>query len=395
MQLNQTRDMQSGRGDAAPGTRTLRRRRRLRRWALATALLLAVALGVGCSTCSFYRQAVVGHYRIVLNQRPIQQVLADPAQPAELKDKLRLTLHLRQFAEQQLRLPVNGHYQRYVDVGRRYVVWNVYAAPVASLEAKKWWYPFVGRLAYRGYFSEQAARRYAQHLAKQGWEVYVEGVEAYSTLGWFRDPVLNTFIRHEPADLAETLFHELAHQRLFVSGDTEFNEAFATAVSQHGVLCWLQSLGDSATLSRYRIGLEREAEFVKLVARTRQQLEQAYAQLNPGGQRRLPPDRLAAVCQAQQQIRAQFRLQYAQLKQQWGGDTRYDAWVAGPLNNAQLNTVATYYDWVPAFKQLLAEQQGDLERFYRAAARLGKLPKPVRHQRLKELCERARAASKQ
>lgn len=369
-----------------------RRSRRLGRWALVVTGLLAVAVGMGCSTCSFYGQAVVGHYRIVFNQRPIERVLADPAQPADLKEKLRLTLRLRQFAATELRLPVNGHYQRYADLGRQYVVWNVHAAPATSLEAKTWWYPMVGRLAYRGYFSEQAARRYAAKLARRGWEVYVEGVEAYSTLGWFRDPVLNTFLHHPAPWLAETLFHELAHQRLFVAGDTDFNEAFATAVSQRGVECWLQARGDTAALQAYRVALRRQAQWVRLVATARQRLQEAYARLNPGGQRRLPPERLAAVQQAKQQIVAQLRADYAQLKRQWGGDSRYDRWFAGPLNHAQLNTVATYYDWVPAFHQLWAEQQGNWERFYQAAARLARLPKAQRHQRLRELLARSQAA---
>ncbi len=348
-----------------------------RRALIVLAGLGALTLLVGCETCSYYRQAIVGQYRIVAHRRPIDQVLADARTPAALKDKLRLVLRLREFAERDLKLPASGHYLRYVDLGRRYVVWNVHAAPPCSLEPKTWWYPVVGSLEYRGYFSERDARRYAGKLERKGLDVYVEGVEAYSTLGWFRDPVLSTFIHYEDALLAETLFHELAHQRLFVGSDTDFDEAFATAVGQEGARRWLEHVGNPEALAAYRVALRREEEFVSLVTAARQKLEAVYTN-NP-----CPP---APTCrQAKELIIAQLRRDYAELRTKWGGYAGYDTWFAQSLNNAQLNTVATYYDWVPAFQRLLRDNGGDLEKFYRAAKILAKRPKAERHQRLAEL----------
>lgn len=348
-----------------------------RRALIGLAALGALALLAGCETCSYYRQAIVGQYRIVAHRRPIDAVLADAQTPPSLQDKLRLVLRLRAFAETDLKLPANGHYLRYTEVGRRYVVWNVHAAPPFSLEPETWWYPVVGRLEYRGYFSERDARRYAGKLERKGLEVYVEGVEAYSTLGWFRDPVLSTFIHYEEAMLAETLFHELAHQKLFVGGDTDFDEAFATAVGQAGARRWLEHTGDAAALAAYRVALRREEQFVRLVTAARRKLEAAYTN-SP-----CPP---AAGCrQAKEQIVAQLRRDYAELRSQWGGYAGYDAWFAQPLNNPQLNTVATYYDWVPAFQRLLRDSGGDLEPFYRAAKALAKRPKTERDRRLAEL----------
>src|SRR5439155_27160335 len=175
-----------------------------------------------------------GQYALLTHQQSIEKLASAPATPSPLKEKLRLVQDLRVFAKQELRLPVDGHYRKYVDVHRAFVVWNVEAAPEFSLEPKSWWYPFVGRLEYRGYFSEGSARRYGSRLEKKGNDVHVGGVEAYSTLGSFADPVLNTFILDAEGDLAELIFHELAHDRVFARGDTNFNEAFATSVGQEG-----------------------------------------------------------------------------------------------------------------------------------------------------------------
>ena len=230
---------------------------RVRKWLLGL-LLVLVVLGVsGCQTLSYYGQAIQGQYQIITHQQKIEKLLADPDTPAPLKAKLQLVQTLRTFAAKDLKLPVDGHYQKYVDVQRPYVVWNVEAAREFSLEAKSWWYPFVGSLDYRGYFSESGARKYAARLEKKGYEVCVEGVTAYSTLNWFRDPLLNTFIFEPEADLAETLFHELGHQRVFTHDDTDFNEAFATTVGQEGARRWLRAKGDGAEGEKYLAELRR------------------------------------------------------------------------------------------------------------------------------------------
>ncbi len=346
-------------------------------------LLLLVAGVTGCQTASYYKQAIQGQYEVLKSRRPITELIADPQTAATLKEKFQFILRLRSFAEAELGLPVNGHYQSYVDLHRPYVVWNVHAAPEFSLQPKTWWYPVVGSLKYRGYFSEQDARRYADALAGKGFDVYVDGVEAYSTLGWFRDPVLNTFINHSEPELAETIFHELAHQREFVHGDTDFNEAFATTVGQEGVRRWLLASGDSVGQEKYQLALGRNEQFVHLIQATRRELESLY---NEDKSSKTANTSTIAVGKQQQKeaIIGRLRENYRQLREQWGGFNGYDNWFAQEINNAQLNTVATYYDLVPAFQKLLRESNDDFETFYQKVHALGKLAKAERHRKLTE-----------
>jgi predicted aminopeptidase len=364
--------------------------RRLQKWRVAPALLLAALAISGCQSLSYYGQAIKGQYEIVAHQQRIEKLLADPQTPAPLKARLQLIQSLRAFAKKDLRLPVDGHYQKYVDVHRPYVVWNVEAAPEFTLEPKTWWYPFVGSLEYRGYFSEHGARRYGARLQPRGYDVYVGGVEAYSTLGWFRDPVLNTFISNPESELAETLFHELGHQRVFASGDTDFNEAFATTVGQEGARRWLRAKGDKTACGEYLALLRRTEQFAGLVMTTRERLRTLY------GDERTEEGKLKAVKKKHgtppEQLRRQkqdligrLQQEYTQLKAQWGDNTEYDAWFAGPVNNAQLNSVAAYYDLVPGFERLLAQNGSDLAKFYEAAERLAHEPKAERHRRLRSL----------
>jgi predicted aminopeptidase len=359
----------------------------LRLWLWAPALVLAVLALSGCQTLSYYGQAIKGQYQIISRAQKITKLLEDPQTPTPLRAKLAVVQALRAFALTDLKLPVDGQYEKYVDLHRRYVVWNVQAAPEFSLEPKTWWYPFVGSLEYRGYFTEPAAEKSGARLRKKGYDVYVDGVTAYSTLGWFKDPILNTFLFDSEADLAETLFHELGHQRVFASGDTDFNEAFATTVGQEGARRWLRSKDDQTALEKYEAALQRDLQFVRLITETRQRLEKLY------GDERTEEGTLRATKQnrgvpaeemrrRKQEVYDRLRQDYAQLKAQWGGDTSYDAWFARPLNNAQLNTVANYYDLVPGFKNLLALNGGNLEQFCNAVELLAKQPKEERHRRL-------------
>src|SRR5437870_13051214 len=199
----------------------------MRGFARACAFLLIFDVG-------YYLQAIRGEFQILVHRHSIEKLIANSKTPVTLKQQLELVRRLRTFAGTELKLLVDGNYEKYADVHRKYVVWNVQAAPPFSLEPKVWWYPFVGRLACRGYISEKRAREYGSRLAKQGFDVYVDGVEAYSTLGWFKDPLLNTFIYDGEPELAELLFHELAHKRVFANGDTDFNEAYATTVGREG-----------------------------------------------------------------------------------------------------------------------------------------------------------------
>jgi predicted aminopeptidase len=368
--------------------------RRLRTWLLAPALLLAVVAMSGCQTLSFYGQAIKGQYQIVAHEQKITKLLADPHTPAPLKERLELIQNLRAFAAKDLQLPVDKQYQKYADLHRPFVVWNVEAAPEFSMAPKTWWYPFVGSLEYRGYFSERSALKYAASLWEKGYDVSVGGVEAYSTLGWFKDPVLNTFLFDPVGDLAETIFHELGHQRVFASGDTDFNEAFATTVGQEGARRWLRARGDHAALEDYLAEIRRTAEFAQLIEKTRRQLEAIYGDVRTESgkikatkqKRAVPREELRRQKQA---AFAQLRQEYAQLKAKWGGNTDYDQWFAGPLNNAQLNSVAAYYDLVPGFEQLLKLNRGDLGKFYDAADKLAHEPKAERQQRLRSLAAAA------
>lgn len=361
-----------------------RKPRPRKKWFLIVPLLFLVALP-GCQSLGFYSQAIKGQCNIYFSQRPIKKAMADPRLAGEVKEKLGLVLELRAFAEQELSLKANGHYLKYADLHRRFVVWNVNAAPEFSLEPKRWWYPVVGSLKYRGYFSEKLARKYGTALQRDGYDVFVGGVEAYSTLGWFRDPVLNTFIHHTPADLAEIIFHELSHQRVFAKGDTDFNEAFATAVGEEGVRRWLRTIGNTNALHQYLASQQRQEQFVQIVDNARVQLKKIYGEAGEAqGAAIVGCD--AEKREQKQRVITDLKNRYSQLKTEWGGYSGFDAWFARPINNAQLNTIATYHDLVPEFRRLLEKHQGNLEKFYEACTRLAKLKdKDQRHEALKKL----------
>lgn len=363
------------------------KRKKRVRWVIAIGAAVLLVIGLtGCQSLSFYKQAIQGQVEICWNQRPIKKVLADPSAPEAVKEKLGLVLELRKFADRELHLPPDGHYLKYADLHRPFVVWNVHAAPELSLEPKGWWYPVVGRLKYRGYFSERQARKYGTALQKEGYDVFVGGVEAYSTLGWFRDPVLNTFLAHSAPDLAEILFHELSHQKVFAKGDTDFNEAFATTVAEEGVKRWLTAMGKTNDLKEYLVSEERNEDFVRLVSDTREQLKKVYGESDDnfakGGTDAGASD--AWKREQKHKIIEQLKAHYLQLKEQWGGYSDYDRWFSRPINNAQLNTISTYYDLVPYFRHLLHNQNGNLDRFYEAVRKLAAIrDKEERHKALR------------
>lgn len=325
---------------------------------------------------SYYLQAIHGEFEILIHRHSIEKLIASRGTPEKLRQQLILVRQLRAFARDQLKLPVDGDYNKYVDVHRKYVVWDVQAAPEFSLEPKLWRYPFVGSLAYRGYFSEKSARSYGDHLKKEGFDVYVDGVDAYSTLGWFKDPLLSTFIDNSASDLAELLFHELAHKRVFAAGDTDFNEAYATTVGEEGARLWLRSKGQTELLAKYNVELEHENDFVHLAMTTRTRLDRTYRDARTGS---VPADRLRREKQA---VFDDMRRQYEELKTKWGGYAGYDDWFAHDLNNAKLNTVANYYDYLPGFERLLQQNGGDIVKFNEAVERLSREPLDRRHQAL-------------
>jgi predicted aminopeptidase len=284
-------------------------------------------------------------------------------------------MDIRRFAESGLSLPAGGQYLAYADLGRPFAVYSVFAAPEFSLTPKTWCYPVIGCAAYRGYFSATAAREYAAGLREASYDVYVAGVPAYSTLGWFRDPVLNTFIHREPADLAALVFHELAHQVLYVQDDTTFNESFATAVEQEGVKRWVEAHGSPEKLAQFQQSQARRRQFVALVLKYQGRLAAIYASSAADDEKRA----------LKAQTFAAMRADYVELKRSWGMPSGYDAWFAGPLNNAQIASVASYTQQVQAFQALLAQEQGDMKRFHAAAQALARLPKPERDAKLAAL----------
>ncbi|EDY19213.1 aminopeptidase [Chthoniobacter flavus Ellin428] len=342
-------------------------------------LLAALVAGLvalvtsGCSTIGYYSQAIDGQAEILRKARPISVVMADDRVPARVKRKLAVVEDARHFAGTRLELPANHQYTRYTDLGRRYVSWVLFAAPEFSVEGKTWWYPFVGRLEYRGYFSEKDARGEVKRLKAQGLEVYAGGVEAYSTLGVFHDPVLNTFFQRTDAELAEVIFHELTHVKLFLPGDSDFNEAFATANAEMAVRRWLTAKGDRAELARYETSLTNDREVVALLLATREKLRGLYARqdLSPAQMR----ERKAALL-------AELHTGYLGIRSQHPGFSLYDRAFTKPWNNARLNTVSTYYDLVPGFERLMAREHGNLHAFYADVEKMRYLSKKERRARL-------------
>lgn len=328
-------------------------------------LLLTVA---GCASPAYYFQAVAGEFRILTQRRPIPEVLNDPATPPQTRKQLERVQQLREFASRELMLPDNRSYRSYVDLQRPYVVWNVFAAPELSLEPKTSCFIVAGCVPYRGYFARAAAEQFADDLRQRGYDVYIGGVLAFSTLGWFNDPLLSTFINRSEAELAGLLFHELAHQVVYVSGDSSFNESFATAVELEGVRRWFEQNGTPAMADAYRQKLQWREEIAKLVLRHRAHLAVVYSSNRSEAEKRA----------AKAREFGELRMEYAALKATGGGDTTFDGWFAQNLNNAQLAAVGLYTRYVTAFQKLLAQQGGDLVAFYRAVDQLAHRPQAER-----------------
>lgn len=350
---------------------------RLRSWRVAAvAVALLVVLGAaGCSTLGYYAQSIGGHLSVLRSARPIPEVVADPATPEPLRERLLRAQEIRAFASTELGLPDNASYTEYADLHRPYVVWNVFATRELSLALKQWCYPIVGCAGYRGYFDREAAEREAAELRAAGYEVNVAGVPAYSTLGWLPDPLLNTFIGGSEGQLASMVFHELAHQVVFVGGDTTFNESFATAVEREGVRRWLAVSSDPALRRSYTEFATRRQQFVDLLLKYRAKLEALYDSDAPDDAKRAGKRRLFA----------ELKAEYSELRASWGGFPGYDRYFAQDLTNAHLASVGAYNVLVPAFDALLAREGGDLTRFYFEVRRLARLPKGEREAELEGL----------
>lgn len=342
---------------------------------LAVSFALAAALG-GCVSTGYYLQAIGGQLELWHNMRPAEIVHADPAVSPAVKDKLAAALRIREFASRELGLPDNGSYRQYADLQRPYVVWNVFAADELSIKPKEWCYPVAGCVGYRGYFSKADADAFADELRRQGYDVYVGGVPAYSTLGWFDDPLLSTFILYPDAELARLIFHELAHQLVYAKGDSEFNESFAVTVEQEGVRRWLAQHGDAKQRAAFEVIERRREGFYALVLDYRGRLEMLYASgIDAAEKRRRKADILAELQQEYRRLKAES----------WDGFAGYDRWFAQNINNATLASIGIYRRWVSAFETLLVRRDKDLPRFYTAVKALATLPAAERRHELAQM----------
>ncbi|HEY1057863.1 MAG TPA: aminopeptidase [Limnobacter sp.] len=338
---------------------------------LTAMLLVCVGLLGGCSTTQYLWQATTGHIKVLVASRDVADVLKDPHTPEQVRRQLIYAQEIRQYSVDVLHLPDNRSYRRYADIGRPYVVWNVVIAPADSLELKKSCFPVTGCISYRGFYAEADAQAYAKPFRAEGMDVAVIGVPAYSTLGYTPDPLLNTFIRFPAGELARMVFHELAHQVLYVADDTVFNESFASAVEELGVNAWLADPARQPLKERYAGFDRKRVAFRQLMANARADLKAVY-----------DDDGLSAEEKARRKtVRfAKLREDYALLKQSWGGWPGFDPYMSVDLNNAKLAVAGLYDDDVPGFKRLFEVCGRDFSRLYSAAQWLGKQDANVRRQ---------------
>jgi predicted aminopeptidase len=346
-------------------------------------LLLAATVIAGCANLPYYLQSVRGQLDIWSRQRDIEAVVANPETSAALRDKLQAVLSIRNFASSELSLPQNSSYRSYANLERPFAVWNVFAAPEFAIEPRNWCFIFAGCVNYRGYFDKAEANRFADEASREGYDVFVGGVPAYSMLGYFPDPVLNTFIRYPTPQLARLIFHELAHQVVYVKDDSVFNESFAVTVEQEGMRRWLDRYGGEQDRTTSMLVAQRRTQFVTLIETYRDRLGGLYRTPLTAPEKRT---RKAALF-------AQLEDDYAKLKESWGGFAGFDRWFEGKPNNALLASIAIYTKKVPAFQALLLREGGDLERFYSAAKALAHMDKAQRTAALERLMAQTADAS--
>lgn len=343
---------------------------------LGACVLLAAA---GCAQLGYYMQAMQGQMTLMSEAKPIDQWLADPLVKDDLKGRLKRVREIRAYAARELGLPDNESYKNYADLKRKFVMWNVVATPELSVEPNQWCFPVAGCVDYRGYYNKEAAQAFADTLQRQGLDVRVSGVPAYSTLGWFNDPVLSTFIEYPEAELARLVFHELAHQIAYAPNDSQFNESFATTVEEVGVARWLAAQGDDAMRDNYQAYRQRKEDFLMLMTRHRQQLEENFSRTISDKEKR---KRKREIFQSLQQ-------EYELVKQsRWNGYAGYDRWFSRTMSNADFALMATYHDLVPAFRNLLSEKK-TLPAFYQATREFARMEKPLRRKRLAAYADRA------
>ncbi|MGI9235404.1 MAG: aminopeptidase [Woeseiaceae bacterium] len=340
-----------------------------------TKFLLLAALSLVHSGC-YYMQAASGQWQVMRKSEPIDEVIGKDGTSDELAARLRLIQEARHFSVEELGLPDNESYRNYTDIERDFVVWNVFAAPEFSLQPKKWCFPIAGCVSYRGYFSHEAALSKAERLTEDGYDVAVGGVSAYSTLGNFNDPVLSSMLRWDDIQLVGTLFHELAHQVLYVKGDTGFNESFATAVEEFGLQRWLESRGQSDEIERYWQRRELRGELMALVAAARDDLQGTFAMpIDEDKMRQLKTKRL-------------LRLREDLVSKLEQAGRPASTWLSEDLNNARLASMTLYEGWLPAFRSMFQQCREELPCFYAESKEISRLGLEAREARLMALSRR-------
>jgi len=339
----------------------------------AMACVMMAAMLSACADLRYYAHVTHGESALLLQRRSVDKVVADPATDPKLAMRLRLSQQAREFASDQLGLPRNRSYTYYVQLHRPYVVWNVYATPRFSVEAVPQCFPIAGCVAYRGWFDERKAKASAERLRAQGDDVYVGGVSAYSTLGWFADPILSSMLRWDDDELVGTIFHELAHQKIYLKGDTAFNESYAMFVEEEGLRAWHRSRGEPVGDDHAQA---MDDGFTKLVLDLRERLKKLYAS---GANEE-------AMAEGKQHEIDAFRARYATWRDQhWPNDHRYDKWAAQPINNATLLPFGLYDQWTPAFAALFKQVGRQWPVFFDRVRMLARESKAEREDSLRTL----------
>ncbi len=335
-------------------------------------LLIILFLTSSCSDTAYLMQCVKGHFSIMSQAKPIEDILQKSSEQQSVRDQLVKVVSLRSFAVDSLHLPDNGSYHEYVDLNRPYAVWNLVVAPELSLQLNQWCFPVVGCVTYRGYFDKATAQTMANRFSLSGFDVDIYGVQAYSTLNWFDDPVLNTFLDQDESRLAALLFHEMAHQIVYVKNDTVFNESFAKTIEIVGLGRWFKQSGSDEDWNNYLLKEEQSTDFHQFLSKIRDDLHRVYDSSQNNQQKRL----------AKRDIFIRAFKNYEDLKARWNGYDGFDSWMNQGLNNARLSSMATYYDLVPAFQSLYNHVDNDLDRFYAEVSKLAALPAETRRSKL-------------
>ena len=331
--------------------------------------VLMVLQITGCADLSYYLHSVKGQLSIMQQTREIDEVLQDESTQSKLREQLTLVSRIRQFAFTKLDLPESDSYTEYADLGRPYVLKNLFASAEFSIVLQRWCYPIAGCAGYRGYFDEERLQGFKAKLEQQGKDVYVANIPAYSTLGWFDDPVLNTFIYWPEYRLAGLIFHELAHQRLYIDGDTSFNESFATAVQQTAVEKWLEESNQFAKLAAYKLNQKNRRMVFQLIESGRQQLNLLYESKLTDSLKRTK----------KYQLLQKLKNDYRQLSAKFTVKDGFSNWFNGQLNNAKLASVSTYHSSTGAFRNMLKYYQGDYSEFYRQVEKISRMDKVDRY----------------